>query len=58
MTTTTRSASRDRDDQPKKAKEVPIVQDCGTFEHATGDVYEGYFEAKKKDRSVKMHGKC
>ncbi|XP_061379176.1 uncharacterized protein LOC116771446 [Danaus plexippus] len=40
----------------KQVKEIPIVQDTGTFKHDTGDVYDGYFEAKKKDRSVKMHG--
>ncbi|VVC94013.1 unnamed protein product [Leptidea sinapis] len=40
----------------KIAKEVPVVQDHGCFVHDTGDTYEGLFEAKKKDRSVKMHG--
>ncbi|KAM3965765.1 uncharacterized protein ACR2FA_000091 [Aphomia sociella] len=40
----------------KPVKEIPIVQDQGFFKHETGDTYEGFFEAKKKDRSVKMHG--
>ncbi|XP_072945038.1 uncharacterized protein [Epargyreus clarus] len=40
----------------KPIKEIPVVQDQGCFQHDTGDVYEGFFEAKKKDRSVKMHG--
>lgn len=37
-------------------KEVPQIQDQGMFIHATGDSYEGFFEARKKDRTVKMHG--
>lgn len=40
----------------KPVKDVPVVQDQGLFKHDTGDTYDGYFEAKKKDRSVKMHG--
>lgn len=40
------------------AKEVLVIQDQGLFIHATGDSYEGFFEARKKDRSVKMHGEC
>ncbi|CAH0725680.1 unnamed protein product, partial [Brenthis ino] len=40
----------------KPIKEIPVVQDQGLFKHQTGDVYDGFFEAKKKDRSVKMHG--
>lgn len=41
----------------KPAKEIPVIQDQGFFQHDTGDTYDGYFEAKKKDRSVKMHGR-
>ena len=41
----------------KPVKEIPIIHDQGEFKHETGDTYEGFFEAKKKDRSVKMHGK-
>ncbi|XP_053610537.1 uncharacterized protein LOC128675264 [Plodia interpunctella] len=37
-------------------KEVPVVQDEGFFTHQTGDTYDGFFEAKKKDRSLKMSG--
>ncbi|XP_046969496.1 phosphatidylinositol 4-phosphate 5-kinase 2-like [Vanessa cardui] len=40
----------------KPVKEIPVVQDQGVFKHDTGDIYDGFFEAKKKDRSVKMHG--
>lgn len=43
-------------DTPKPVKEIPVVQDHGSFKHDTGDIYEGFFEAKKKDKSVKMHG--
>ncbi|KAJ0174585.1 hypothetical protein K1T71_009693 [Dendrolimus kikuchii] len=47
----------DSDAEVKKpVKEIPVIQDQGFFQHDTGDVYNGYFEAKKKDRSVKMHG--
>ncbi|XP_013189690.2 radial spoke head 1 homolog [Amyelois transitella] len=40
----------------KPVKEVPVVQDEGFFQHQTGDTYDGFFEAKKKDRSLKMCG--
>ncbi|CAG4952311.1 unnamed protein product [Colias eurytheme] len=43
-------------EEKKVVKEVPVVQDQGFFRHNTGDTYDGFFEAKKKDRSVKMHG--
>ncbi|XP_047526207.1 radial spoke head 1 homolog [Pieris napi] len=43
-------------DEKKVVKEIPVVQDQGYFIHDTGDTYEGFFEAKKKDRNVKMHG--
>lgn len=44
-------------DEKKVVKEIPVVQDQGYFIHDTGDTYDGFFEAKKKDRNVKMHGK-
>lgn len=44
-------------DTRKQVKEVAVVQDEGFFCHDTGDTYNGFFEAKKKDKSVKMHGK-
>ncbi|CAH2229971.1 radial spoke head 1 homolog [Pararge aegeria] len=40
----------------KPVKDIPVIQDQGFFQHDTGDTYDGFFEAKKKDRSVKMHG--
>ncbi|XP_063625566.1 MORN repeat-containing protein 4-like [Cydia splendana] len=45
-------------DEQKKVvvKETPVVFDEGTFVHETGDTYEGAFEARKKDRFLKMHG--
>uniref|UniRef100_A0A2A4KBC5 MORN repeat-containing protein 5 n=1 Tax=Heliothis virescens TaxID=7102 RepID=A0A2A4KBC5_HELVI len=42
--------------KPTKEKEIPVIHDQGFFQHETGDTYDGYFEAKKKDRVVKMHG--
>ncbi|KAJ8712387.1 hypothetical protein PYW07_005229 [Mythimna separata] len=44
--------------EEKKAavKEIPFVHDEGFFQHDTGDTYEGEFEAKKKDLTVKMQG--
>ncbi|XP_049875729.1 uncharacterized protein LOC126373589 [Pectinophora gossypiella] len=42
--------------KPAKEKEITVVQDQGRFLHSTGDTYDGFFEAKKKDKSVKMHG--
>ncbi|XP_023937148.2 uncharacterized protein LOC112045266 [Bicyclus anynana] len=42
--------------EPKPIKDSPVIQDEGFFQHDTGDKYEGFFEAKKKDRIVKMHG--
>lgn len=44
-------------DAKKPVKDIPVVQDEGLFQHDTGDTYDGFFEAKKKDRSLKMHGK-
>lgn len=41
----------------KPGKEILVVQDEGFFKHDTGDTYTGFFEAKKKERIVKMHGK-
>ncbi|CAG4956716.1 unnamed protein product [Parnassius apollo] len=40
----------------RQAKEVTIVHDEGLFCHDTGDTYNGFFEVKKKDKTVKMHG--
>ncbi|KAH9630260.1 hypothetical protein HF086_012445 [Spodoptera exigua] len=45
-----------RDKLSLKEKDLPIVHDQGFFQHQTGDTYDGYFEAKKKDRIVKMQG--
>ncbi|XP_022823137.1 uncharacterized protein LOC111354089 [Spodoptera litura] len=45
-----------KDKMSQKEKEIPVVHDQGFFQHDTGDSYDGYFEAKKKDRAVKMHG--
>ncbi|PZC71767.1 uncharacterized protein LOC110382242 [Helicoverpa armigera] len=42
--------------KPTKEKEILVIQDQGFFQHDTGDTYNGYFEAKKKDRTVKMQG--
>ncbi|XP_026746488.1 phosphatidylinositol 4-phosphate 5-kinase 5-like [Trichoplusia ni] len=56
MTDTPTEADSDVEVSKKPAKEVPVVQDHGFFKHTTGDLYDGYFEAKKKDRSVRMHG--
>ncbi|XP_075980711.1 uncharacterized protein LOC142979585 [Anticarsia gemmatalis] len=46
----------DADLKAKPVKEILVVQDEGFFKFETGDTYEGSFEAKKKDRYVKMHG--
>ncbi|CAH2043842.1 unnamed protein product, partial [Iphiclides podalirius] len=43
-------------DAKKTVKEVTVIQDEGFFCHDTGDTYNGFFEVKKKDKSVKMHG--
>ncbi|KPI96938.1 PREDICTED: phosphatidylinositol 4-phosphate 5-kinase 1-like [Papilio xuthus] len=43
-------------DTKKQAKEILVIQDEGFFVHDTGDTYNGSFEVKKKDRSIKMHG--
>ncbi|XP_068618067.1 MORN repeat-containing protein 4-like [Battus philenor] len=43
-------------DMKKPVKEVTVIQDEGFFVHDTGDTYNGFFEVKKKERSVKMHG--
>lgn len=57
MTTTTDTTTEASETEIKKpVKEVPVVQDQGFFQHDTGDTYDGFFEAKKKDHSVKMHG--
>ncbi|KAJ8715125.1 hypothetical protein PYW08_005106 [Mythimna loreyi] len=40
----------------KPPKEIPLIHDEGFFQHDTGDTYDGEFEAKKKDHSVKMNG--
>ncbi|CAK1555677.1 unnamed protein product [Leptosia nina] len=45
-----------QEEEKKVLKEIPVIQDQGFFTHDTGDTYEGFFEAKKKDRNVKMHG--
>ncbi|XP_063386907.1 radial spoke head 1 homolog [Cydia fagiglandana] len=45
----------EHDEQKKPVKETPVVFDEGTFVHETGDTYEGAFEARKKDRFLKMH---
>ncbi|XP_045775216.1 MORN repeat-containing protein 4-like [Maniola jurtina] len=42
--------------ESKPPKDLPVINDQGFFQHDTGDTYDGFFEAKKKDRSVKMHG--
>ncbi|KAG6445116.1 radial spoke head 1 homolog [Manduca sexta] len=53
----TRTSDAETEAEAKKPiKEIPVVQDQGIFQHDTGDVYDGFFEAKKKDRTVKMHG--
>lgn len=46
------------DEEPikKPVKEIPVIQDKGVLVYDTGDQYDGWFEAKKKDKSVKMHG--
>lgn len=44
-------------DTKKQVKEVLVIQDEGFFVHDTGDTYNGSFEVKKKDRSIKMQGK-
>lgn len=53
-TTTELDVTEDKKEKP--VKEIPMIRDSGFFEHETGDTYEGEFEAKKKDHSVKMHG--
>lgn len=40
----------------KKEKEILVVQDQAFFTFKTSDTYDGCFEAKKKDRTAKMHG--
>uniref|UniRef100_A0A2H1VBQ3 SFRICE_038107 n=1 Tax=Spodoptera frugiperda TaxID=7108 RepID=A0A2H1VBQ3_SPOFR len=45
-----------KDKLSQKEKEIPVVHDQGFFQHSTGDTYDGYFEAKKKDHALKMHG--
>ncbi|XP_063365865.1 MORN repeat-containing protein 4-like [Cydia amplana] len=44
-------------EQKKPVKEITVVFDEGTFVHETGDIYEGSFEARKKDRFLKMNGR-
>ncbi|KAJ2945695.1 hypothetical protein O0L34_g535 [Tuta absoluta] len=39
-----------------KEKEVATFQATGLFKFDTGDTYDGSFEARKKDKSVRMHG--
>ncbi|XP_026756380.1 uncharacterized protein LOC113516199 [Galleria mellonella] len=56
MIDTTTDFESETTEVKKPVKEIPVVQDQGFFQHATGDTYDGFFEAKKKDRSVKMHG--
>ena len=43
-------------EKEKPVKEVPVIYDQAAFLHQTGDTYDGNFEAKKKDHSVRMHG--
>lgn len=45
-----------KDKLSQKEKEILVVHDQGFFQHSTGDTYDGYFEAKKKDHALKMHG--
>lgn len=54
--TVTEVAVEDEDRKEKPAKDIPIIHDSGFFQHDTGDTYDGEFEAKKKELSVKMHG--
>ncbi|CAG9788781.1 unnamed protein product [Diatraea saccharalis] len=56
MTDTTSEISSENTEIKKPAKDIPVVHDQGFFQHETGDTYDGYFEAKKKDRVAKMHG--
>ncbi|XP_063536806.1 MORN repeat-containing protein 4-like [Cydia strobilella] len=44
------------EEQKKAVKEIVVVFDEGTFVHETGDTYGGSFEARKKDRFLKMNG--
>lgn len=58
MTDTSRTEVDSENTEAKKpVKEIPVVQDQSFFQHDTGDTYDGFFEAKKKDRVAKMHGK-
>lgn len=50
------SSTEDNVVSKKPIKEVLVYQDTGTFRHNTGDIYDGAFEIKKKDRSIKMNG--
>ncbi|KAI8439538.1 hypothetical protein MSG28_013285 [Choristoneura fumiferana] len=57
MTDTSEDVDSEAQEEVKKpVKEVPVVQDQGFFVHDTGDTYDGFFEAKKKDKTAKMHG--
>ncbi|XP_028170499.1 MORN repeat-containing protein 4-like isoform X1 [Ostrinia furnacalis] len=56
MTDTTTEVDSENTEAKKPVKEIPVVQDQGFFQHDTGDTYDGFFEAKKKDRVAKMHG--
>ncbi|XP_061718647.1 radial spoke head 1 homolog isoform X2 [Cydia pomonella] len=44
------------EEQKKPMKEIAVVFDEGAFVYETGDTYEGSFEARKKDRFLKMNG--
>ncbi|KAI5642088.1 phosphatidylinositol 4-phosphate 5-kinase 2-like [Phthorimaea operculella] len=39
-----------------REKEVTVIQATGFFKFDTGDTYDGSFEARKRDRSVRMQG--
>ncbi|RVE49825.1 hypothetical protein evm_005555 [Chilo suppressalis] len=56
MAVSTTDVASESTEIKKSAKELPVVHDQGFFQHDTGDTYDGYFEAKKKDRVAKMHG--
>ncbi|XP_047992760.1 radial spoke head 1 homolog [Leguminivora glycinivorella] len=44
------------EEQKKPVKELIVVFDEARFVHETGDIYDGSFEVRKKDKFLKMQG--
>ncbi|KAL4711495.1 hypothetical protein ACJJTC_000511 [Scirpophaga incertulas] len=56
MTDITTDVDSEDTEVKKPMKEIQVVQDKSVFVHNTGDVYDGSFELKKKDKIARMHG--